>query len=285
MRRLLLSVLLLNAAMAWAQANISDAEDITAEIVLTGATTVPIAVKQGITQQINQAAAKIGSLDSPEFIETLRDLFQQHGYLKASIGDPQWGPIQGDGKHRHVRITVAVDEGSLYRTGAITFKDSSVFERQALRAAIPIMDGEIFNVEQMRVGLKNLRNMYCSKGFVNFIPLPNTEINNDNLSIAISFDLDEGDQYRVGQLTLDGVEPYPDAGNHLLEAWKPHVGQIYDCRLFNGAFSDASHDNQVPAFDPALASAIQRAKASGLETSIHRETKTIDFRLEFPDPK
>jgi outer membrane translocation and assembly module TamA len=209
MNRRLLSFLLLSAAMACAQANISDAKDITAEIVLTGATTVPIAVKQRITQQINQAAAKIGSLDSPEFLERVRDLFQQHGYFKASIGDPQWGPIQEYGKYRHVRITVAVNEGSLYKVGTITFKDNKVIDSQTLTSTFPLVKGDIFNVEKLRSGLNELRDAYRSKGYIDATPVPNLEIHSETNVIDIVFTMDEGKQYRVGNLHLDGPEPKP----------------------------------------------------------------------------
>ncbi|MGZ4789714.1 MAG: hypothetical protein ACXVZX_14445 [Terriglobales bacterium] len=55
--------------------------------------------------------------------------------------------------------------------------------------------------------------------------MPNTEIDDQRDRITITFDLDEGQQFRVGRLILNGVEPYAGAGQQLIDAWKPHEGQ------------------------------------------------------------
>src|SRR5689334_9695178 len=117
MRTTIVYVLLLSALLSLAQSNISGARDVTLEIVLTGATTLPLPIRESIVSEINKEANEIGSLDSPQFIDRIRDLFQQQGYFNVSVEDPQWGPIEGVGKQRLVRITVAVHEGSLYKLG------------------------------------------------------------------------------------------------------------------------------------------------------------------------
>lgn len=99
-----------------------------------------------------------------------------------------------------------------------------------MRAAFKISQGEIFDTEKIRAGLDNLRNLYESEGYINFTPVPNATVNKDASTIALSIDVDEGAQFRLGHLMLDGQEVRPGAGARLLANWTPYQGKVFDPR-------------------------------------------------------
>jgi hypothetical protein len=258
----------------------------------SGRTPVPIAkvhfeatpgltpsLEKAITEEIKRHNTDGCELPN-EMAERARDLLQQRGYFKALVQASKWKMV-GSAERPQLELSLVMELGEVFRLDHIDFAGQNAFDAQRLRAAVPMTDGMIFDVEKMRVGLKNLRDLYCSRGYVNFTPVPNMVFYDERKTIGVLFDMDEGEQYQVGQLTLNGVEPYPGAGKQILEAWKPHIGQIYDCSFL---FLEGK-TRQVKTSDALLSSAIRTAGASNLEISLNNDTKTMMFHLNFPDPK
>jgi outer membrane protein insertion porin family len=150
-----------------------------------------------------------------EDAERVRDAYQQKGYFKALVQDPRtqirdvggvnWYFPFKPKKGKVVDITVPVEEGDLFRLKEITFTgNKAITNTQALRRLIPMKDGEIFNVENMRKGIKNLRDAYGGLGYINFTPVPDTHIDDEKKQISVVFDLDEGKQFSVRRIEFKG---------------------------------------------------------------------------------
>jgi outer membrane protein insertion porin family len=150
-----------------------------------------------------------------EDAERVRDAYQQKGYFKALVQDPKTQIRDTSGinwffpfKSKHgkvVDITVPVEEGERFTLKEIKFTGNKAYPNNALlRRLIPMKDGEIFNVENMRKGIKNLRDAYGEGGYINFTPVPNTEIDDEHKQITVTFDLDEGKQYSVRRIEFKG---------------------------------------------------------------------------------
>ena len=74
-----------------------------------------------------------------------------------------------------------VEEGERYRLKAVIFSgNKTVTNVDLLRRAIPMKDGDIFNTKLMRDGIKNLHDLYGALGFINFTPVPDTEIDDEH---------------------------------------------------------------------------------------------------------
>ncbi len=149
-----------------------------------------------------------------EDAERVRDAYQQKGYFKAIVQDPKTQirdkggfriPLIQKGGGKVVDITIPVEEGQQYRLKEIKFTgNKAVTNTEALRRLIPMKDGEIVNVENIRKGIKNLRDQYGALGYINFTPVPNTDIDDDKREITITFDLDEGKQFSVRRIEFKG---------------------------------------------------------------------------------
>ena len=113
--------------------------------------------------------------------------------------------------------------------------------------------------------------MYESKGYVNFTPVPNTQADHASHAISLTVDIDEGAQFRIGGLVLDGPEPQPGVGRKVLENWKQYQGQIYNPQILEQFLRDNS-----ALLPPGVS-------WKDLSTQPDGSRHILNFRLDLPD--
>ena|SRR5271166_246218 len=226
----LLLCILLVGACAGAQTATPDPDITVRRLTLTIVTNrLPSDARQQIVQDIESRTHKRADLE--EIAERVQYACQVRGFFKAEVGRPSVTVVGGTPQKEVVDISLAVSEGEQYRLKDISFTREKAFSAEELRAEFHIVDGDIFNTEEIRQGLDALRKLYQSKGYVNFTPVPNTQADDAAHTISLVVEADEGAQFRIGRLILDGPEPKPGAGAKLLENWKMYEGQLYDYRI------------------------------------------------------
>jgi len=151
-----------------------------------------------------------------EDTELVRDAYQRQGYFKAVVGDPKTKirdtgtsgfhiPLIMKGPGKVIDITLPVEEGDRYRLKEIKFTGNKAIPNEAaLRRLIPMKDGDIFNIELVRKGLKNLRDAYGAAGYINFTPVPDTQFDDEKKLISLTIDVDEGKQFYVRRIEFKG---------------------------------------------------------------------------------
>lgn len=189
-------------------------------------TGLPAATVQDIEREFN--GKTFSSRD--EFEERVRDAFQRRGYFEAIVEDPKFTVVAPTPDAEVVDATVYVEPGRIYHLAAVTFEHGTAFAESELRRQIPIADGDVFDIEKVRQGLEYLRILYCA--YLNFTPVPETQVDERAATIRLTMDLDEGAVYRTGQLLIQG-QGEPGARDRLLAAWKPFEGRVYDCDVLS----------------------------------------------------
>ncbi len=218
-----------------------------------------------------------------EDTERVRDAYQQKGYFKALVQDPKTQIRDVGGvnwyfpfKPRHgkvVDITIPVEEGDKYRLKEIKFQgNKEITNNAALRRLIPMKDGDIFNVEFMRKGLKNLRDAYSEQGYINFTPVPNTEIDDEHHTITILFDLDEGKRFYVRRIEFKGNTTTRD--KVIRREIALEEGNVYNSRLWEISLLRL---NQLGYFEP-----LKTSEEGGNDTEIKTDNQnnTVDLTLK-----
>ena len=190
-----------------------------------------------------------------EDAERVRDALQQKGYFKAIVQDPKTNIHDTHGFHlpfkkgsggKAVDITMPIEEGDRYRLKAVTFSgNKAVTNVEALRRSIPMKDGDIFNVELMRKGIKNLRDLYGHYGYINFTPVPDTEIDEEHKMVTVKFDLDEGKQFYVRRIEFQGNTTTRD--KVIRRELALEEGHVYDSKLWEFSLLRL---NQLGYFEP-----------------------------------
>ena len=175
-----------------------------------------------------------------EDAERVRDALQQKGYFKAIVQDPKTSIHDSKGFHvpfiqkgggKEVDITMPIEEGDRYRLKEVKFSgNKAVTNTEILRRQIPMKDGEVFNVELMRKGIKNLRDLYGHLGYINFTPVPDTEIDEEHKMVIVKFDLDEGKQFYVRRIEFQGNTTTRD--KVIRRELALEEGHVYDSKLW-----------------------------------------------------
>lgn len=154
----------------------------------------------------------------------VRDL----GYYKAIVDEPRVSLVGQQEDRKNADVTVWIDAGAQYRLGEIRFLKAGVFPADRMRKVFPMQSGNLFAVSSVRIGLEELRKLYVTRGYVNFVAVPQPEIDEFHRTIALTIDVDEGKPFNFGRLILQGIEPHPGAGRTLLESWKAMEGRRYN---------------------------------------------------------
>jgi outer membrane protein insertion porin family len=213
-----------------------------------------------------------------EDAERVRDAYQQKGYFKALVQDPKTSirdsggfhlPLIQKGGGKAVDITLPIEEGERYRLKEVKFSgNKAITNIAALRAQIPMKDGDIFNVELMRKGIKNLRDAYGALGYINFTPVPDTEIDDEHKTVTVKFDLDEGKQFFVRRIEFQGNTTTRD--KVIRRELALEEGQVYNSKLWEFSLLRL---NQLGYFEPLK-------PEQDSETKQNNQEGTVDITLK-----
>jgi outer membrane protein insertion porin family len=175
--------------------------------------------------------------------EEARDLWQSRGYFKVLMDDPEPQIFSIDSAGHHAFLTIRVNEGPKYRLKDIHFRKGDVaesdletadarpalrkkrssldqtpvsanprlaFPDEELRRLVPVQDGDILRVDQIREGLDALKKLYGAYGYINLVVVPNTEVNDEKRRVSITMELDEGKPFRIGRVESQNHDPALD---------------------------------------------------------------------------
>ncbi len=141
----------------------------------------------------------------------MRDAWQNRGYFKVYL-TAEARSLGGNSTEERFLVTAHVEEGLQYHLRDIRFRGDSTIPETELRAAIPIRNGDIFNVGLVRKGIGALTKLYNSHGYADFTTVPDTEIDDDLRPwISLMFVLDPEQQFRVGKVEIVGLAPKLEA--------------------------------------------------------------------------
>ena len=180
------------------------------DVVLDGATDVSEAVWNRIVSE-----TKAETFSGDAWVDALREVYlrgglQNQGYYKAEV-TAEAKVVSSSPALEHVVVHASVRGGTQYTLSGVQFQnvDSErhfAFSAEELGALIQLRDGDVFSVEKVREGLDSLRRYYGSHGYIDFVATPKTEIDEMHQQIALVLSLQEGLQFRVGNIEIVGLD-------------------------------------------------------------------------------
>jgi outer membrane protein assembly factor BamA len=159
------------------------------------------------------------------------------------MDDPEPQIFSIDSAGHHAFLTIHVTEGPKYRLKDIHFRKGDfaesdletadarpalrkkrsspdqtpvsanprlAFPDEELRRLVPLQDGDILRVDQIREGLDALKKLYGAYGYINLVVIPNTEVNDEKRLVSITMELDEGKPFRIGRVESQNHDPALD---------------------------------------------------------------------------
>jgi outer membrane translocation and assembly module TamA len=175
-------------------------------VLFRHASLLPPQARQEITKALRAETSSIsGDMTgvADEASERVRAAYQNEGYFKAEV-TAKAVPVAEDSTGRYdIAIKVFV-EGKQYRLGDLRLIHMTAFSEPELRDVFLIQRGEIFSREKISKGLEELRRVYGREGYINFTAVPDTVFDENNDSINLEIDVDEGKQFRLRSVEVLG---------------------------------------------------------------------------------
>ncbi len=202
-----------------------------ANVTFSGFIQMPIRDQEEIAASIKEQRYYGDPLNGvvDEALERVRAGWQDRGYFKVDVsGDAK--TQETSATRIHLVLFVHVEENAQYRLGGITFKNNKALYSATLRDVFLIKDGEIFSREKIAKGLEDLRRVYGEYGFLNFTPVPITTFDDEKKLAYLEIDIDEGKQFYVGSILVEGNSPPPE--QQVLKELAIRPGDVYNSRLW-----------------------------------------------------
>jgi outer membrane protein insertion porin family len=200
----------------------------------------PIGIPHSIILE-NLFARTFDASKLDEDTERVRQAYRERGYFKALTAEPTTHVRDAGGlnpftlhpsKGKRIDILMPVEEGERYKLAAITFTgNKNAPNTKALRAQFIQKDGEWFNATLFSKGLDQLRKAYGALGYINMVANPVPEVNDQNHTITLNIDIEEGKPFYVSRIEFTGNTITRDKvirRELLLEE-----GQIYNSQLWD----------------------------------------------------
>ncbi len=142
-------------------------------------------------------------------VEKLREVYNEKGFYLADV-DHRVEKVSDN----EVNIVFTVQESAKVRVRQISFVGNSAFDDASLKKGLQTREGSIisfidqsgtFRKDALELDILRITSRYFDEGYINVkIDPPDIEISPDRKFIYITFRLEEGEQYFVGNLDFSG---------------------------------------------------------------------------------
>ena len=206
--------------------------------------------KSKVEPIITETELKAGKKLSESFLSNTKNYiinkFQKEGFLNTKV---VFNTFPDSINSNNFKMVVNVDLGERVKIKAINFEGNEVFRDKKLRSKLKKTKQKFplrfwkkskFIKEDFEVGKQNLLDFYKEKGYRDARIIQDTlVINNDN-SITINFNMEEGNQYYFGDISYLGNSVYTDYQLSQLLGIKK--GDTYDGVLLKKRIADEKPD-------------------------------------------
>lgn len=179
-----------------------------------------------VNQVLNERAVN-------EEVNKLKEFYIKRGYSQVRVDyDVDRNPATGFGN-----VIFRINEGRKFKIGRVSFSGNEHLKSRKLRRAIKTKKWGLFSIftgsgkfdsDQFEDDLETLRDTYRKEGYLD-IEIDPADVRFSyprKKRMAIDIHLEEGKQYRIGEITFEGNEIYNDQILSLVMRTRP--GSVYD---------------------------------------------------------
>ncbi|MBI4698571.1 MAG: outer membrane protein assembly factor BamA [Nitrospirae bacterium] len=145
--------------------------------------------------------------DMKDDIERIRALYNSKGFIYAVISEPE---VTLSPDKNNLYIKIAVSEGRQYRVGTVSFSGNTVFSDTELYKQVQTSAGKIFDRSALREDIDKILDLYMEKGYARADINPSIDVDNEAMSVNITFPVIEGEIFRIGNISIKGNQKTRD---------------------------------------------------------------------------
>jgi outer membrane protein assembly factor BamA len=196
-------------------------------IQIPGASAVP---ETELVAAAKELIGKDYSGTDAEYVEelTLLAIYHRRGYLQARFDRPQASVIGNvhSGASFDIALTMPVNEGAQFSWDHGAWSGNQTFSTDELNGFLAMKPHEIANQDKINAGLRAVANALSKRGFIDALVQSQVSLDESTRMVAYQTAIDEGIQYKMGQLHITGLADKISAD--LIKKWQIKPGQIYD---------------------------------------------------------
>jgi outer membrane protein insertion porin family len=139
---------------------------------------------------------------------TLLHYYQDRGYTQAKIDDKYEKRFTDD--KTGLMLDITVDEGTQYIVDTYDIKlqqsEKPAFSEKKIRDMLDPPEGEIFNSGAFQKSLDEIQQGYQNKGYILAEIMPDANYDEENGSLEITLNINEGDVIVIDKVSINGLE-------------------------------------------------------------------------------
>jgi outer membrane protein assembly factor BamA len=235
---------------------------------------LPAAEQEKIRRSLRSEDPSWVGKQSPEVLsafiqQMVLSSYEDYGYWHAKVSAlVTW--VRGEGDQRQVDVLIsAINEGEQYRLKEIRWSGVHAFPDSQLAKLMAIRPQEVMSRAKVEEGLRAIRELYSSRGYVTLAALPRLEFDEAAHSVVLDIALREDSPFRYGSLSVTGLDD--SASQRLQQKWREMRDQTYSQDSLHRFFSDFAQ--QTPSAG---------APADYRTSTIDLDTHTVDILVSFP---
>ncbi len=192
-------------------------------------------------------------------------LYEAKGRLEVNFCPCTTEP---DTESKGLVVTVQVEEGAEYKFDEITLPQQSQIAKEDLGKTIKFKTGELADMSLVSATRQNIESVLKDNGFMNASVEIDRKLDRDKKTVAVAFQVEEGDRYTFNQLKIEGLDLV--AGPAVRKRWGLQLGDPFNAS-YPGFFLNRIKEEGM--FD--------NLKDAGWTIQVSESKKTVDATLTF----
>jgi outer membrane protein assembly factor BamA len=146
--------------------------------------------------------------------QALRPVYEQRGRVRVAFPEIRTEPVNDV---IGIHVFVKVDEGASYSLGKVEIAEPSPVDSRTLLRAADIKTGDVANFDRVNDGLDRIRKAVRRAGYLDGKVTTERKIDDAKKSVDVIVKIDSGALYKMGKLTLVGLDLNGEA--EILRKW------------------------------------------------------------------
>src|SRR5258708_27129524 len=123
-----------------------------------------------------------------EVEERVKDAWQHYGDF-LPIVQTSVRKLGQNALEQRFALTFHVTSGRQYKLDDVRISGAKLFSPEVVRSFFDLQAGDIFDTQVIRAGIESLRSGYNSHGYINFVAVPSTRIDENHRRIFLLLDI------------------------------------------------------------------------------------------------
>jgi len=192
----------------------------------------------------------------------------KRGYLKASFAQWDARVLSQQSGDVEVEAIVPVTPGKVYSTSGVEWKGNSVVKTEELQKLLHLPVGQPADAVELVNDLEKATMLYRTRGYMVARITSKPLLDDDKSTVHYDLYVVEGDQFRMGDLDIVGLDSQAKA--HLQSEWKLQPGDPY-----NGEYPKQFLDQTTQLLPRGVPWKVSYHEA------VNEGDKTVDVTLQF----